>query len=154
MVYECTTCTSSLITSAAERNCHLQSTQVLFSKWFSLETSCCFPFSKVVSVPVVCLFRVSIRKKPSTCPVFSMLSTAEKMVEFAGLPRLLFLLKLISPSSRDLRSCLQEACFLKLYLEGHQSFPSKTALSLCQPSENVLATKPVIMYATQSFCVA
>lgn len=152
MVYECTTCTSSLITSATQWNCHLQSTQVLFSKWFSLEISCCFPFSKVLSVPMVCLFCVSISKKPSACPVFSMLSTAEKMVEFAGLPRLLFLLKLISASSRDLRSSLQQACFLKLYSEGHQCFPSKTALSLCQPSENVL-TKPVIIYATKSFCV-
>lgn len=94
----------------------------LFSKWFSLEITCFFPFSKVVSVPVVCLFCVSISKKPNACPVFPMLSTAEKMVKFASLPRLLFLLKLISPSSRDLKSSLEQARFLKLYLEGHQCF--------------------------------
>lgn len=82
MVYECTVCMSSLITSATELTCHLQSTQC-YSARFSLKIICSFSFSEVVSVPVVCLFCVSISKKPSACPVFSMMSTAEKMVEFA-----------------------------------------------------------------------
>lgn len=93
---------------------------VLFSKWFSLEITCFFPFSEVVSVPVVCLFCVSISKKPwsSVFPV----EYSCKDGWFASLPRLLFLLKLISPSSRNLKSSLKQAHFLKLYLEGHQCF--------------------------------
>lgn len=147
MVYECTVCMSSLITSATELTCHLQSTQC-YSARFSLKIICSFSFSEVVSVPMVCLFCVSISKKPAQCFPWWV-----QLKRWLNLPRLLFLLKLITPSSRDLKSSLEQAGFLKLYLEGHRCFLQRLALFLCLACENVLATKPVIMYATKSFCV-
>lgn len=72
------------------------------------------------------------------------------MIEFARLPRLLLLLKVVSPGSRDLGSSMEQAHLLGLYLGGHQCYPSKTASSLCLPSENALATTIyAIIYATK-----
>jgi len=74
------------------------------------------------------------------------------MIELARLPVLLLLLIPVSPSLGDLRNALEQAHFLGLYLGGHQCFPSQTASSL-RPSENALATKPAIIYATKSLRV-
>lgn len=97
---------------------------VLFSMWFSLEITCSIPFSEVVPVPVVCLFCVSISKKPSACPVFSMLSVFHSWRDgwICGLAKVAVSSEINFSYSRDLRSFLEQAHFMKFYLEGHQCF--------------------------------
>lgn len=97
---------------------------VLFSMWFSLEITCSIPFSEVLPVPVVCLFCVSISKKPSACPVFSVLSVFHSWRDgwICGLAKVAVSSEIDFSYSRNLRSFLEQAHSLKLYLEGHQCF--------------------------------
>lgn len=78
MVCMCTTCTYLVIVFVTVQNFDLENTQVLCEQvvlgWKLLAS---FPlFSKVVLLPVVCPIHISIGKKSSAYPVFSMSSMA------------------------------------------------------------------------------